>query len=277
MQESYYELTISVSSHHELFSDFLADTIPVGFEETENGFIVRSEDDLQTIAWGVEQFAQALSKALSLNIECECKQQKLKASDWVKEYQQSIKPIEIDKFYIHPTWDEPSTEHINIEIDPALAFGTGHHPTTASSLRAISKYVKENDRVIDVGSGSGILGVGAIKLGASVDACDTDPVSVENTLENAKLNGVEFNRVWEGSCSLANDQYDVVVANIVADVLTFIAKDLKAALKDSGVLILSGILDKYEDKVIKYYKDMKVVQRIAQEEWVTLVLQKENA
>jgi ribosomal protein L11 methyltransferase len=277
MQESYYELTISVSSHHELFSDFLADTIPVGFEETEEGFIVRSEDDLQTIAWGVEQFAQALSKALSQNIECECNQKKLKSSDWVKEYQDSIQPIEIDKFYIHPTWDEPSQNHINIEIDPALAFGTGHHPTTASSLRAISEYVKENDRVIDVGSGSGILGVGALKLGAHVDACDTDPVSVENTIQNAKLNEVEFNKVWEGSCSLTNQKYDVVVANIVADVLTFIAKDLKTALKDSGVLILSGILDKYEDKVLKSYKDMKIVQRIAQEEWVTLVLKKENS
>ncbi|WP_373072459.1 50S ribosomal protein L11 methyltransferase [Sulfurimonas sp.] len=276
MQESYYELTISVSSHHELFADFLADTIPVGFEETENGFIVRSEDDLQTIAWGVEQFAQALSKALSSNIECECNQKKLKASDWIKEYQQSIQPIEIEKFYIHPTWDEPSDKLINIEIDPALAFGTGHHPTTASSLRAISEYVKDGDRVIDVGSGSGILGVGALKLGAKVDACDTDPVSVENTLQNAELNNVEFNKVWEGSCSLADDKYDVVVANIVADVLTFIAKDLKSALKDSGVMILSGILDKYEDKVLKFYKDMKIEQRIAQEEWVTLVLKKEN-
>ena len=277
MQESYYELTITVSSHHELFSDFLADTIPVGFEETENGFIVRSEDDLQTIAWGLEQFTQALSKALCVNIECECNQKKLKANDWIKQYQQSIQPIEIEKFYIHPTWDKPSEKLINIEIDPALAFGTGHHPTTASSLRAISTYVKEGDRVIDVGSGSGILGVGALKLKAVVDACDTDPVSVENTILNAKLNGVEFSKVWEGSCSLTQDKYDVVVANFVADVLTFIAKDLKRVLKDSGVLILSGILDKYEGKVLKFYKDMKIVQRIAQEEWVTIVLKKENA
>lgn len=274
MQESYYELQINISSHHELFADFLNDTIPVGFEEVDSGFIVRSEDDLETIAWGVEQFCEALSKALSTNIECECVQQKLQNSDWVEVYQKSIQPLVIDDFYIHPTWDDPNPELINIEIDPALAFGTGHHPTTASALRAISKYVKPNSKVLDVGCGSGILGVGAIKLGATVDACDTDPVSVENTLQNAKLNKVEFTNVWEGSCSFTKDTYDVVVANIVADVLTFIAKDLKSATKDDGILILSGILDKYENKVLKFYKDFKIKQKIAQDEWVTLILQR---
>ena len=274
MGEYYYELTIKVSSHLELFRDFLDDTVDIGFEEIDDGFIVRNEEDLETLSWGVEQFSEALSKALSVSIECECTQIKHKNDDWVKVYQQSIQPIQIENFYIHPTWDAPSSTLINIEIDPALAFGTGHHPTTASSLKAIAKYVKKDFTVLDVGCGSGILGVGALKLGATVDACDTDPVSVQNTLENAQLNSVEFAKVWEGSCSLTSQKYDVVVANIVADVLTFIAKDLKMALKDDGVLILSGILHKYEDKVLKFYKDLNIVTRIAQEEWVTLVLNK---
>lgn len=275
MSESYYELTIKVSSHLELFRDFLDDTVDVGFEEIDDGFIVRSEDSLETLSWGVEQFAEALSKALSLSVECECTQKKLQNDDWVKTYQKSIKPLQIENFYIHPTWDKPSDTLLNIEIDPALAFGTGHHPTTASSLRAISKYVKQNDKVLDVGCGSGILGVGAIKLGAVVDACDTDIVSVENTLQNATLNKVEFRNVWEGSCSLTDKKYDIVVANIVADVLTFIAKDLKNVMNDNATLVLSGILDKYEDKVLRFYKDMNIVQRIAQDEWVTLILNKE--
>lgn len=274
MQESYYELTIKVSSHLELFRDFLDDTVDVGFEETDNGFIVRSEDDLETLAWGLDQFAEALTKALSTTVECEWSQKKLQNDDWVEIYQKSIKPLQIENFYIHPTWDEPSDTLINIEIDPALAFGTGHHPTTASSLRAISSYVKKDFKVLDVGCGSGILGVGALKLGASVDACDTDIVSVENTLQNAALNKVEFNKVWEGSCSLTDKKYDVVVANIVADVLTFISKDLKNAMNENGVLILSGILDKYEDKVLKFYKDLNILKRIAQDEWVTLILNK---
>jgi len=272
MQEHYYELVVKVSSHHSLFSDFLSDTVPVGFEETDGGFIIRSEDELDTIIWGLEQFQEALQKALNETIELECKQNRLKNSDWVAMYQQSISPLAIDKFYIHPTWNEPDASLINIAIDPALAFGTGHHPTTASSLKAVSRYVKEGDKVIDVGCGSGILGIGAMKLGAVVDACDTDPVSVENSIENAKLNQLEFSHIWEGSCSLSNSKYNVVVANIVADVLTFIAKDLKNAMQDDAILILSGILDKYETKVLNFYKDCKIIERIAQDEWVTLVL-----
>ncbi len=274
MQEHYFELLVKVSSHHALFSDFLADTLPIGFEETEDGFVIRSEDELDTIVWGLEQFREALQKALGETIELECVQKKLKNSDWVESYKQSIEPLSIGKFYIHPTWSEPNTELINIAIDPALAFGTGHHPTTASSLLAISKYVKEGDMLLDVGCGSGILGIGAMKLGAVVDACDTDPISVENAKANAILNGLTFHALWEGSSSKTDKKYNIVVANIVADVLTFIANELKNALKDDGILILSGILDKYETKVLAYYKDCEIVEKIAQDEWITFVLKR---
>jgi ribosomal protein L11 methyltransferase len=272
MQEHYYELVVKVSSHLPLFSDFLSDTVAVGFEETEDGFIIRSEDSLDTIEWGLIQYQEALQKALGETIELECTHSKHKNSDWVGEYQNSIQPLAIDKFYIHPTWNEPSDSLINIAIDPALAFGTGHHPTTASSLRAISEYVKDGDTLIDVGCGSGILSIAAMKLGAVVDACDTDVVSVENSLANAKLNDVKYHNIWEGSCGASNKKYDMVVANIVADVLTYIAKDLKEALKDDGILVLSGILDKYENKVLSFYKDCEIIRRIPQDEWVTLIL-----
>ena len=272
MQEYYYELVVKVSSHLPLFSDFLSDTVTVGFEEKDDGFIIRSEEPLDTIAWGLDQFCEALQKALNETIELECSHSKQKNSDWVEEYQNSIQPLSIDKFYIHPTWNEPSSELINIEIDPALAFGTGHHPTTASSLRAISEYVKENDSVLDVGCGSGILGIAAMKLGALVDACDTDIVSVENSITNANLNKEKFHNIWEGSCAQTTKKYDIVVANIVADVLTFIAKDLKNALGEDGILVLSGILDKYEEKVLQFYKDCEVLKRIHEDEWVTLIV-----
>ncbi|MDF1883587.1 50S ribosomal protein L11 methyltransferase [Sulfurimonas sp. SAG-AH-194-C21] len=274
MPEHYYQLVVTLSSHHSLFSDFLSDTLPVGFEETDTGFIIRSEEDLDTIIWGLEQFTEALQKALGETIEIECEQTKLQNSDWVKNYQNSIKPLAIDKFYIYPTWEKPNPDLLNIVIDPALAFGTGHHPTTASALRAISKYVNADDTVLDVGCGSGILGMAAMKLGATVDACDTDPISVENSEVNAKLNGLLFNKIWEGSSSLVEKQYNFVVANIVADVLTFIANDLKKALEDDAILVLSGILDKYETKVLNFYKDCEVIEKIAQDEWVTLILKR---
>jgi len=274
MQSFYYALTVRPGAHHELFRDFLSDTLPVGFEELDDAFIIRSEDELETMAWGIEQFAEALQKALGEPIDVELTHEKLQSDDWVSKYQESITPIEIGHFYIHPTWNAPKEGAVNIAIDPALAFGTGHHPTTATCLKAIDKTVFEGARVIDVGCGSGILAIAAAKLGAVVDACDTDPVSVANTQENIALNQITLNQIWEGSASLAKEQYDVVIANIVADVLVMIASDLKKILKENGTLILSGILDKYEDKVLKKYSDFPQIERITQDEWVTLILHK---
>lgn len=276
MQDYYYMLVVKPSSHFELFSDFLVDVIPVGFEELDDGFVIRSEEDLETISWGIEQFCEALQKATGEVIDLELILTKEKSEDWIAQYQSAITPIEISPFYIHPTWEAPKVGMLNIAIDPALAFGTGHHPTTASCLRAIASYVHEGDIVMDVGCGSGILAVAAIKKGAIVDACDTDPLSVENSVVNANSNNVSYRRLWEGPVQETDEVYDVIVANIVADVLVFIAGDLKKRLRDSGVLILSGIMDKYEDKVLRAYKNCTLEERIVENEWVTLVLSKKE-
>jgi len=276
MQDYYYMLVVKPSSHFELFSDFLVDVIPVGFEELDDGFVIRSEEDLETISWGIEQFCEALQKATGEVIDLELTLTKEKSEDWIAQYQSAITPIEISPFYIHPTWEAPKEGMLNIAIDPALAFGTGHHPTTASCLRAIASYVHEGDIVMDVGCGSGILAVAAIKKGAIVDACDTDPLSVENSVVNANSNNVSYRRLWEGPVQETDEVYDVIVANIVADVLVFIAGDLKKRLRDSGVLILSGIMDKYEDKVLRAYKNCTLEERIVENEWVTLVLSKKE-
>ncbi len=276
MQDYYYMLVVKPSSHLELFNDFLVDVIPVGFEEIDDGFVIRSEEDLETISWGIEQFCEALQKATGEVIDLELTLTKEKNKDWIEQYQNAITPIEISPFYIHPTWEAPKVGMLNIAIDPALAFGTGHHPTTASCLRAIASYVHEGDVVMDVGCGSGILAMAALKKGAIVDACDTDPLSVENSALNAKANGVSYRRLWEGPVQETNEVYDVIVANIVADVLVFIASDLKKRLRDQGILILSGIMDKYEDKVLRAYKTCTLEERIVENEWVTLVLSKKE-
>ena len=276
MQDYYYMLVVKPSAHIELFGDFLADVIPVGFEEIDDGFIVRSEENLETVSWGIEQFAEALQSALGEVIDLELTLTKEKNNDWIAQYQQGITPIEIAPFYIHPTWEAPKEGMLNIAIDPALAFGTGHHPTTASCLRAIASYVNEGDTLMDVGCGSGILAMAALRKGAIVDACDTDPLSVENTIVNAEQNGLSFRRLWEGPIQETNEVYDVIVANIVADVLVFIASDLKKRLRDGGILILSGIMDKYEDKVLRAYKTYELSERIVENEWVSLVLTKKE-
>ncbi len=188
----------------------------------------------------------------------------------------AITPIEIAPFYIHPTWEAPKEGMLNIAIDPALAFGTGHHPTTASCLRAIASYVNKGNLVMDVGCGSGILAMAALRKGAIVDACDTDPLSVENAIVNAQQNALSYRRLWEGPIQETNEVYDVIVANIVADVLVFIASDLKKRLREGGILILSGIMDKYEDKVLRAYKTYTLSERIVENEWVTLVLTKKE-
>ena len=272
MQETYYELVITPSAHMEHFGDFLGSSVPVGFEEIENQFIVRSEDELETLVWGLEQFSLALSEALSENITVITEIVEKKNEDWIAKYQEGIEAVQVGKFYIHPTWCEPSSELENIRIDPALAFGTGHHPTTASCLRAISNHVEAGMEVMDVGCGSGILALAASKLGATVDLCDTDILSVDNAKENFLLNEAEFRDIWEGSITGKEKIYDVVIANIVADVLIFIASDLKKATKSK--LILSGILDKYEEKVQKKFSDMKCVERISDGEWISLVMEK---
>jgi len=276
MQDHYYMLVVKPSSHIDLYSDFLVDILPVGFEETEDGFIIRSEDDLETVMWGIEQFTEALQKALGQIVDVEMTLTKERNDDWIGKYQSSVTPIEIAPFYIHPTWEAPKEDMLNIAIDPALAFGTGHHPTTASCLRAIAKYVNPNDLVMDVGCGSGILAMAAIRKGAVVDACDTDPLSVENAVVNAQQNKLQYRKIWEGPVQETVETYDVILANIVADVLVFIASDLKKRLRENGIVILSGIMDKYEDKVLRAYKTFELCERITENEWVTLVMKKKD-
>ena len=276
MQDYYFELYLKVNSYRDLFVNFLNDTVDVGYEETDDGFIIRSEDNLETIKWGIEQFAEALSKATSTQIDIDITIEKKENKDWILEYQKNIKPIIAGEFYIHPEWENDKEGYTNITINPSLAFGTGEHPTTYACLEAVSKYVNKNKKVLDVGCGSGILSIASAKKGAVTDACDTDDESIKNTKENLELNSVTLNSLWKGSVNQTKNRYDVVIANIVADVLVFLANDLKKALNDDAVLILSGILDKYKDKVLSKYHDLNLLEIIQKDEWITLILKKQQ-
>jgi ribosomal protein L11 methyltransferase len=272
MSDSYFELTITLEKKDfvEFIADFVANIAGDGLEIGTDTIIVRSENDLSYVQEAVASLVGTLGGAIEISFKLEEKKNK----DWISTYQNSIEPIEVGKFYIYPSWYEAKEGKINIKIDPALAFGSGHHGTTFSCLDAIGTYVKSDSRVLDVGCGSGILGLASSKLGAKVDLCDTDPISVDACEKNFALNNAEYEELWEGSANQAVCEYDVVIANIIADVLKFIVHDLKRATKDKGILILSGILDKKEEQVVELYSDMELLERKQKDEWVTLVYTK---
>jgi len=279
MQDKYYELTIKLDDNFvEIIADYILNIYDEGVELGDGQIIVRSESDLTFVKDALVSLSESLESPIAMTYTLEEKEN----VDWIKTYQDSVQPIEAGKFYIFPSWYEPKEDFINIKIDPALAFGSGHHATTFSCLEAISTYIKPEDKVIDVGCGSGILGLACKKLGATVALCDTDPLSVKSCKENFALNTETYDALWEGSIDKAEGvsdsaegSYDVVIANIIADVLRFIAKDLKAAVKEDGYLILSGILDKKEDLVKESFKDFTLEQRTLKDEWVTLIYKKD--
>jgi ribosomal protein L11 methyltransferase len=276
LNKFYYELKITPTKHYELYLDLVLSLTQDAVEELEGSILLRSEESLEEIVEGINYFSAELSSALNDTIKCDVELTQKENEDWIAKYKDAIKPVTIGKFHIHPSWEDTKEDKINILIDPALAFGSGHHETTSSCLGAISEYVNEGDSLIDVGSGSGILAIGASKLGAICDICDTDPLAVENALENFKSNEAKVNEAWVGSAVKSTQTYDVVVANIVADVLVLINKDLKKVLKDDGILILSGILENYLDKVMAKFEDFDTIETISKNEWRTLVLKRKN-
>lgn len=274
MEKYYYELIVEPSLYYELFLDLASSLTEDALEETEDKIIIRSEESLTDVEEGIIAFAKELSLAFDTQIVCKTELLKKENKDWISEYQKSVQPIEIGNFYIYPSWNTPKDDKINIIIDPTLAFGSGHHETTNRCIKAIEKYVKNGDTVCDVGTGSGILAIAAKKLGASVDICDTDMVAVEDALKNFSTNKVDANNYWEGSANTTNNQYDVVIANIVADVLAMIAKDLKKITKEDGIIILSGIMEQHKQKVLNKFKDCSLVEELQENEWVTLIVKR---
>ena len=265
MSEYYFELTIKPHTYYELFLDLLSSLTNDAIEEADGILIARSESDLSDVEFGVLEFAKAL------NVECETKCEKKENIDWIKQYQQSVKSVEIGNFFIRPSWEEKMDGKIDIIIDPALSFGSGHHETTSSCVEAIDKYVDTKSTVLDVGTGSGILAIAAAKKDCLVDICDTDDVCIKDTTSNFELNNVKFEHSWIGSANTAEKKYDVVIANIVADVLSMIAGDLKKCLNENGILIISGILDKHINRVLNRFKNLEQVELIHKNEWVTVV------
>jgi len=274
MRQEYYELQITPTEKQDIFSDFIFECGIEAIEQKGDTLIVRSNEPLEELKWGVIKFAEKLSDLLKEDIRVKTELNKKRNENWIEKYKNSISPVEVANFYIHPTWKKDKEGFVNILIDPALSFGSGHHETTISCLELINKIVKKDDTFLDVGCGSGILSIAACKLGAKPDLCDSDEQSIQSAKNNFKLNKCNYQNIWVGSANKAKKQYDIVIANIVADVLIMINKDLKKCVKKDGNLILSGILDKYLDSVLKKFNDFEKVKIIKKSEWITLELKK---
>ncbi|MTT32504.1 50S ribosomal protein L11 methyltransferase [Terrilactibacillus sp. BCM23-1] len=203
--------------------------------------------------------------------------------EWATAWKKYYKPVRLtDHITITPTWEEykPQFEGEKIiELDPGMAFGTGTHPTTVLCIQALEKYLKDSDHVLDVGTGTGVLSIAAAKLGVeSVLAVDLDEVAVKSAKINVKLNHVQ-DKVSVKQNNLADGidrQYDIVVANLLAEIVIRLAEDAYDKLTNGGILISSGIIKQKELEVRQCLEKVgfTLVEVIEQEDWVALIAKK---
>lgn len=276
LDEFYFELEIS-TDNKEAIKYALNDFDDLGIEEDKDILKIYCKDDLSNIDFMLQTFCKN-AKSKNIDIKYSSKLHKKTNINWIKTYQENIKPLQIDKFYIHTSWQKPKENLINIKLDPALAFGTGHHYTTYSMIENIIKYAKKDDEILDIGTGSGILSIVANKIGAVVDCCDTDEVAIENTKQNFKNNNATFQNCWVGSISKLEKKYNIILANIISDVIISLSGNIKHSLKKNSLVILSGILVKYENKVLQSFQDFDIIEKLKSkdEQWLTLVLKNQE-
>ncbi|KMJ55376.1 ribosomal protein L11 methyltransferase [Bacillus sp. LL01] len=199
--------------------------------------------------------------------------------DWATAWKKYYKPVKISKsITITPTWEEyePTEEEMEIELDPGMAFGTGTHPTTVLCIQALESVLKGDEDVVDVGTGSGVLSIAAAKLGAkSVLGLDLDEVAVESAALNVKLNNVS-NVVSVRQNNLleqVDGKYEVIVANILAEVIVQFVQDAAAILKPGGAFITSGIIKrkKQEVKDALVGAGFTIEEVVEMDDWVAII------
>ena len=205
--------------------------------------------------------------------------------DWATSWKKYYHPVKIsERFTIVPTWEDyelVDSDELIIELDPGMAFGTGTHPTTVMCLQALEKYVEKGDSVIDVGTGSGVLSIGAALLGAkTVHALDLDEVAVTAAKENIQLNKVQNTvQVTHGNLlDSIKEPASVIVANILAEVIMTFSQDAYAILPENGLFIVSGIIaqkrDLVKDDLVS--KGFEIIESVLMEDWVAIIAAKRS-
>lgn len=199
--------------------------------------------------------------------------------DWANNWKKYFKPTEIgEKLLILPEWEEqPDTVRKILKIDPGAAFGTGTHSTTKLCLGAIEKYIGNNKTVLDIGTGSGILSIASLLLGAkSAFGVDIDALAVKTAIENGAKNGFfapEYQMVTGDLADKVEGKYDVCIANIVADIIIKLCDNVADYIVPNGLFITSGIIDTRADEVIAKLEKtgFKIIEKMEEKGWYCIV------
>ncbi len=201
--------------------------------------------------------------------------------DWIEIWKKHYRPIELGKVVVCPAWIEHTVKENQVEvlIDSNMAFGTGEHETTSMVIEIMQDYIKDANVVLDVGTGSGILGIASAKLGAKkVVMTDIDYVAVKSAKHNCELNGVA-DKCEVALNNLLDDKSvvgELVLANITADVLLILSNTITASVADNGVMVMSGIIKSRENEVIDRYSSLgfTLEKRVNKGEWVAIAMRK---
>ena len=252
-------------------------------------FYLEESEDKEAVLEKVRNELDEMREFMDLG-PCTIEESQTEDVDWVNNWKQYFHQFYVDDILIIPSWEEVKPEDSGkmvIHIDPGTAFGTGMHETTQLCIRQIRKYVKPETRILDVGCGSGILGMLALKFGAAYSVgTDLDPCAIDATRENMAVNGISRDKYEVMIGNIIDDRdvqdkagyecYDIVAANILADVLVELTPVIVHQMKKGGIYITSGIIDDKEDTVVEAVKNagLEVLDVTYQGEWVCVTARK---
>ncbi|MEG8946638.1 50S ribosomal protein L11 methyltransferase [Rosettibacter firmus] len=282
--KNFKQFTITtIPKNFEIISGLLWQLDLNGINETENELIIFI-DETKNIS--LKEIKEILEEAKKNNLieSYQISEDILEDKNWNEEYEKRVNVIEVsDRIVIKPSFKEyqPKENQIVIIIDPKMSFGTGEHQTTKMVLRFLEQYIKKDDFVLDVGTGTGILAIASVFLGAQrAIGIDNDEWCFLNGNENIKMNKVEDKveiRLSEIH-QIEEKDFDVIVANINKNILLEIAEEIKKKIKKTGIVILSGLLISDEIDIVKKYNSLGFDQiaKMQMDEWICLSFKLQN-
>ena len=282
------KIPLTEQDKEQMFVDILPD-IPDDDGTAYLTFYLDEEEDVAPVLMNVRKELEDMRAFLDVG-ECTIEESETEDVDWVNNWKQYFHQFYIDDILVIPSWEKVKPEDSDkmvIHIDPGTAFGTGMHETTQLCIRALKKYVTSETEILDVGCGSGILGMLALKFGAKHSlGTDLDSCAIDATHENMEVNGIRKDQyeVMIGNIiddkavqdAVGYEKYDIVAANILADVLVPLTPVIIHQMKKGGIYITSGIIEDKEDVVVKAVKEagLEVLEVNHQGEWVSVTARK---